>query len=152
MAKVIKLDLEEVVISNGEAGIVRIPYEELDFKPELHDEVELYQDGDNLIVTKCKKNSDSIEDKIHINIVNENSQQQSNNNYVQAGKVVNKTVYIILAVFLGGLGAHKFYAGKTGSGIMYLIFCWTWIPSVLAIISAISAAFKKSDGNGNIIV
>lgn len=45
MAKVVKLDLEEVVIADDEKNIIRIPYEELDFKPELHDEVDLYRDG-----------------------------------------------------------------------------------------------------------
>lgn len=80
MAKVVKLDLEEVVIADDEKNIIRIPYEELDFKPELHDEVDLYRDGESLIVTKQKNKSNSPEDKIHINIVNDNTQQQANMN------------------------------------------------------------------------
>lgn len=43
----------------------------------------------------------------------------------------------LLALFLGGLGIHKFYLGKGGQGILYLIFCWTWIPSIIAFIEAI---------------
>lgn len=50
----------------------------------------------------------------------------------------------LLALFLGGFGAHKFYLGKTGMGILYLIFCWTYIPSILALIEGISY-FTKSD-------
>ena len=38
---------------------------------------------------------------------------------------VNKVIYIILAVFLGGFGVHKFYAGKMMSGLLHLLFCWT---------------------------
>lgn len=45
----------------------------------------------------------------------------------------NKTVTILLAFFLGGLGVHRFYLGQTGKGILYLIFCWTFIPSLIAL-------------------
>jgi TM2 domain-containing membrane protein YozV len=43
---------------------------------------------------------------------------------------------VLLAVLLGGLGAHKFYLGQTGMGIMYLLFCWTGIPALVALIEA----------------
>ncbi|HHP5671100.1 TPA: TM2 domain-containing protein [Escherichia coli] len=153
MAKIIKLDLEEVVIADDDNNLIRIPYEELDFKPELHDEVDIYHEGESYIITKRKAESTtSAGEKININIVNDNQQQSSGVNYVQAGKVVNKTVYIILALFLGGFGGHKFYAGKIGAGILYLIFCLTFIPAVLAIIDIIVAATKTADSNGNIIL
>ena len=42
-----------------------------------------------------------------------------------------------LAFFLGGLGAHKFYLGKSAQGILMLIFCWTYIPSFIAFIDFI---------------
>ncbi|PTE74189.1 TM2 domain-containing protein, partial [Staphylococcus gallinarum] len=50
---------------------------------------------------------------------------------------VNKVIYIVLALFLGGFGVHKFYARKTGMGLLFLVFCWTGVPHVLAIIGAI---------------
>ncbi|MBP4034750.1 TM2 domain-containing protein [Aeromonas caviae] len=43
----------------------------------------------------------------------------------------------LLALFLGGLGIHKFYLGKTMQGILYLVFCWTFIPSFIAFIEFI---------------
>lgn len=43
----------------------------------------------------------------------------------------------LLAIFLGGLGIHKFYLGRTFQGILYLIFCWTYIPSILGFIEGI---------------
>ena len=43
----------------------------------------------------------------------------------------------LFAFFLGGFGAHKFYLGQTGLGIVYLIFCWTFIPAIIAFIEFI---------------
>ena len=40
---------------------------------------------------------------------------------------------VLLALFLGGLGIHKFYVGQPGLGVLYLLFCWTFIPSIIAI-------------------
>jgi len=46
----------------------------------------------------------------------------------------DKTVAILLAFLLGGIGAHKFYLGSPGWGILYLLFSWTFIPAVAAAI------------------
>ena len=65
-------------------------------------------------------------------------------------KGVNKIGYCLLAFFLGGIGVHKFYAGKAGAGILYLLFCWTFIPGILAFIDFIIGLCKPADENGNI--
>ena len=44
------------------------------------------------------------------------------------------TVAIVLAFFLGGFGAHRFYLGEMGMGFLYLIFCWTFIPHLIAFV------------------
>jgi TM2 domain-containing membrane protein YozV len=44
----------------------------------------------------------------------------------------NKTTAALLALFLGGFGVHRFYLGENGPGILYLIFCWTFIPAIIA--------------------
>lgn len=54
----------------------------------------------------------------------------------------------LFAFFLGGFGAHKFYLGKTGMGILYLIFCWTLITSFIAFIEFIML-LCMSDENFN---
>ncbi len=41
------------------------------------------------------------------------------NGNVPNGK--NKWIALLLAFFIGGIGAHKFYEGKTGLGITYLV-------------------------------
>ena len=51
--------------------------------------------------------------------------------------IKNKVVAAILAILLGGLGIHKFYLGQSGKGILYLVFCWTYIPGILALIEGI---------------
>lgn len=32
---------------------------------------------------------------------------------------VNKTLYVLCALFLGGVGIHKFYADKVGQGVLH---------------------------------
>jgi TM2 domain-containing membrane protein YozV len=44
----------------------------------------------------------------------------------------NKTTAALLALFLGGIGGHKFYLGQTMMGLLYLCFCWTFIPMFIA--------------------
>lgn len=57
----------------------------------------------------------------------------------QPGSVTakNKVVAGLLALFLGGFGIHKFYLGKIGQGILYLLLCWTFIPAFIAFIEGI---------------
>ncbi len=49
----------------------------------------------------------------------------------------SKTVAGILAILLGSVGAHKFYMGKYGMGILYLLFCTTYIPAIIGIVEGI---------------
>ena len=59
----------------------------------------------------------------------------------------NPTTAVLLALFLGGVGAHKFYLGQTGLGIVYLLFCWTTIPGWIALIEAFSLSGKTAQYN-----
>ena len=52
-------------------------------------------------------------------------------------KTKSKTTAVILALFLGDIGIHKFYLGQAGQGIIYLLLCWTFIPVILSIIDII---------------
>ncbi|WP_428719118.1 TM2 domain-containing protein [Undibacterium curvum] len=56
----------------------------------------------------------------------------------------SRTTAGILALFLGGLGMHKFYLGKPIQGIAYLFFCWTFIPALISFVEAIRY-FSMSD-------
>lgn len=60
----------------------------------------------------------------------------------------------LLAFFLGAFGAHKFYLGDSGKGILYLLFFWTYIPALIAFVEAIiyltmdEAEFQRRYGRG----
>ncbi|MOA08715.1 TM2 domain protein [compost metagenome] len=43
----------------------------------------------------------------------------------------------LLGIFLGGFGIHKFYMGRVGWGIVYLLFCWTYLPAFIGFIEGI---------------
>ncbi|MBD2447614.1 NINE protein [Nostoc sp. FACHB-152] len=45
-----------------------------------------------------------------------------------------KTTAILLCFFGGGIGIHKFYLGQNVAGILYLLFCWTLIPAIIAFV------------------
>ncbi len=51
--------------------------------------------------------------------------------------IKSKVAAGLLGILLGGIGAHKFYLGKIGMGILYLLFVWTGVPSVLGLIEGI---------------
>lgn len=44
---------------------------------------------------------------------------------------------VIALTGLGTFGIHRFYLGEIGKGILYLLFCWTFIPFVISIIDGI---------------
>lgn len=46
----------------------------------------------------------------------------------------NVVTAMALALLLGGFGAHKFYMGEKLIGLLYLVFSWTLIPVIFAVI------------------
>ena len=46
----------------------------------------------------------------------------------------SKVAAALLAFFIGGFGIHKLYLGQTAAGILYLLFCWTFIPAIIAFV------------------
>jgi len=55
----------------------------------------------------------------------------------------SKVVAGLLAFFLGGFGIHKFYLGKPIQGILYILFCWTYVPSIIAFVEALIYFFSN---------
>lgn len=46
----------------------------------------------------------------------------------------DEVVGVLLALFLGTFGAHHFYLRRPGLGILYCVFSWTGIPTVISFI------------------
>ena len=61
----------------------------------------------------------------------------------------DKTTASLLALFLGMFGAHKFYLGRTGVGVVYLLLTFTlffaFIPAIMGLIDFFVLALM--DGN-----
>lgn len=154
MAKIVKVTGAEVTIAHNEEYI-KVNPSELNFVPQLGDEVEIHKVDDEIIVIKTEQKKD---DKININIVNENNAVQNQSQVVNTQTTavglhyVNKWVYVLLAIFFGGFGAHHFYAGYNGKGFFYLILLVTGISVILGFFQGFLALFKTPDANGKIVV
>jgi TM2 domain-containing membrane protein YozV len=57
----------------------------------------------------------------------------------------DKSTAAILALFMGGIGVHKFYLGRIGAGIVYLIFSFTFVPVLLGLIDFFILALMDQD-------
>ncbi len=62
----------------------------------------------------------------------------------------SKSTAALLALFLGGLGIHRFYLGQVGLGFVYMLLCWTFVPSMIAFIDMI-AFFAMNEDKFNTI-
>ncbi|HOZ53764.1 MAG TPA: NINE protein [Bacilli bacterium] len=152
MAKIIKINDDIVLIGTNDSRIKEVRKDDINFDFKVGDEVEVYETENHLIVSKVEKElTNKAESGININVSNNNNPASpmyiANNT-----KAVNKVVYCLLAFFLGGIGIHKFYAGKTSAGILYILFCWTTVPMIISIIDLIIALCKKPDSIGNILI
>ena len=131
MAKIIKIHSDIVSIGNSDGSITDVAISDLNFTPQIGDEVEFFSNDEKIIVNKI------------------GAQHRTN---AEGKRAVNKLAYALLAILVGGIGIHKFYAGKIGMGFVYILFCWTAIPSIIGLIEGIIALTKPEDNNGNIYV
>ena len=130
MAKIIKIEGSIVIIGMDDGSFKTVNTADCTgFTPSLGIEVEVFSAENKVIVSK--KGVPLTENAPHS---------------------VNKITYVLLAGFAGGLGIHKFYAGHIILGFVYLIFCWTLVPSCVACIEFIIGLCKTADEKGNIQV
>lgn len=110
---------------------------------------------DSIICVKCGRQVENISQNQNANggiTINNVSNSSSNSSASAASAASSKTqtpiitpplrrvdkrTSLLLCVFLGYFGAHKFYEGKTGMGIIYLLtvglFGIGWIADIIAI-------------------
>lgn len=89
-----------------------------------------------------KSNDDAKQAELTYHQIMQNLPSDKQMIFLMQFNAVKKTpsTAVLLALFLGGLGVHKFYMGQTGLGILYLLFCWTYIPAILGLIEALTIA------------
>lgn len=79
---------------------------------------------DAILCTACGRQVEELkqDSSAQPNIVINNSNTNSNVNNVGIGygRPKNKWVALVLCLLLGFFGAHKFYEGKAGMGILYI--------------------------------
>lgn len=98
---------------------------------------------DAVLCTLCGRQVEEVKKQdatpnIVINNSNANSNVNTNINGGGYGRPKNKWVAFCLCLFLGFFGAHKFYEGKTGMGILYLctfgLFFFGWMIDTIVLL------------------
>lgn len=90
-----------------------------------------------------QRNNGNAAQPIIVNIQNTNT----NNNGAMAYPYKSKWVAFLLAFFAGYLGFHRFYVGKVGSGILWLLtFGFFGIGWLVDCIMILIGAFRDKAG------
>ena len=81
---------------------------------------------DAVICTACGRQVETVRSEagqpnVVINNTNTNTNVNRNYNSGPYGRPKNKWISVLLCLFLGVIGAHKFYEGTIGMGIWYIM-------------------------------
>lgn len=94
-------------------------------------------DADCMVCPKCGKQVEELKAAKPDNIVINNNNTAKVTTVV-GGKMKRKWVAFFLCLFLGWLGIHRFYEGKIGTGIIWLLtvglFGIGWIIDLILIL------------------
>lgn len=92
-------------------------------------------------------NMQAQQPQVIVNNTNTNASTNTNVNTGFGPALKSKTVTLLLAIFLGLLGIHRFYVGKVGTGLIWLftggLFGIGWIVDIICIIIGV---FKDKYG------
>ncbi len=66
--------------------------------------------------------------------------------------LLSKKKYILLLIFTGWFGGHRFYAHMWISAVLYLALCWTGLPIAFSVIDLLAVIPMKADENGKILL
>lgn len=146
--KVIRIDASNAIVGLNDGTTKTYPLSAFNYTPMVGDEVQVYGDGANTIIAKASQNNQQGNNGAGSQNVYVNVAQPA----TAGGHKVNKVAYCIICLLLGGIGIHSFYAGKIGQGVCMLLFCWTWIPAIIALVQLIKALCTPADANGMIYV
>lgn len=65
---------------------------------------------------------------------------------------IRKKTYLLLALFTGIVGGHRFYARKWVTAILYLATCWCGFSVAMTIVDLMITIPMQPDENGNILM
>lgn len=97
-------------------------------------------DADSVFCPKCGSKQENEPKKQEQNPIIVNVQQSNvqQNNGLGVSTCRKWTAFILCLLF-GGLGVHRFYVGKGGTGILWLLtcglFCIGWIVDLIMILT-----------------
>lgn len=107
-------------------------------------------DADCVICPKCGKQVEEIKYSRPDNIIINNNNNASSSASASAmfGNASNVSpkswlVTLLLCLFLGIIGIHRFYVGKIGTGILMILLLMTGISAIWAIIDLILIILGK---------
>lgn len=138
--KVIRVNRDGAMLGFPDGTFKLVSFGDLGFIPEINDLVDIYVNGDSVVYVMHESSFSSA------------FNTKSLDSVFGSKRRVDKVVYCVLAFLLGGLGVHKFYAGKMFLGILYVLLCWTFIPAIVAVIEGIIALCQDADSRGRILV
>ena len=131
MAKILEINPATIVIGMDNGSIKEVPSDSVNFVPHVGDQVEIFETTSRVIVSKAEPiRSMPVQPQyqqpqptpnIIINNANHNVNTNINRGGYGRGKPKNKWVALLLCFFFGFLGVHKFYEGKVGMGILYIL-------------------------------
>lgn len=99
MAEIIGIEGSKVKVGLDNGKMKIVPLAALTFpNPKVGDEVRFYAEGEDIVISKSKA-------RIHSEGV----------------RRINKTVYVLIVLFTGVLGVHRFMRGQIGLGILYIL-------------------------------
>ena len=110
-------------------------------------------DADCVVCPKCGKQVEELKVSHPENIIINN--KNNNNSSSSASASANISGYnnmvspkswlvaLLLCLFLGVVGGHRFYAGKIGTAIIMILLCATGISAVWALIDLIMIILSK---------
>lgn len=142
--KIIDVNFEKniVYVVLEDQSVKEIPFDNFDFKPIKGNSINIYKKDDGTYIVE-NTNIQSVE-------ISNNVQEKQF--LYNGGYKIGKVKFLLITFFLGGLGIHKFITARTKQGIIYLLFCWTYIPGLFALVEFVIAAMKNKDEDGRISI
>lgn len=107
MSEILVVNESTVKVGESDGSVREIPIASFHFSnPKVGDKVRIFKDNDNYIVKREEAATSGI-------VVDDGDRRR-----------VNKVVYVLLTLFLGYLGVHRFLRGQIGLGILMILIGW----------------------------